>query len=108
MTSTDLQQFSIDELTGLIDDAKALLEVRMRERKARAMAQARTILEDAGVSPRELARAKVEKKPGFVVRQGVTYVNPENPGDSWTAGKGRRPKWLSALVVSGATPVDTK
>lgn len=108
MTTPDLQQFSIDDLTRFIDDAKQVLDVRLRERKARAMTQARAILEEAGVSPRELARTKADKKPGFVVRQGTTYVNPDNPSESWTAGKGRRPKWLSALAMNGVSALDAK
>lgn len=108
MTTTDLQQFSIEDLTRFIDDAKGLLEIRLRERKARAMMQARAILEEAGVSPRELARTKADKKQGLVVKQGVTYVNPDNPSESWTAGKGRRPKWLNELAVNGGAALEAK
>lgn len=108
MNSPDLEQLDIQQLEQLIEGAKALLEIRLRERKARAMMQARAILEEAGVSPRELARTKADKKQGLVVKQGVTYVNPDNPSESWTAGKGRRPKWLSALAVNGGAALEVR
>ncbi len=108
MVAPDIQQFSIEQLETLIEDAQALLAIRIRERKADAMAQARAILEGAGVSPRELARAKMERKASLQLTQGRTYSNPEKPSETWTAGKGRRPKWMAALEARGGRPTEVQ
>jgi DNA-binding protein H-NS len=106
-TTADLQTFSIEELEQLIGDAKSLLSIRVAERKAQAMAQARDILEAAGVSPRELARTKLaDKKPALNVKQGCKYTNPNNPDECWIAGKGRRPKWVADLGARGLQPIE--
>lgn len=104
----DIEHFTIEQLEELIDGAKSLLAVRIRERKAQAMVQARAILEQAGVSPRELARTKAEKKQTLALKQGRKYVNPERPDESWIAGKGRRPKWVAELDTRGVMPLEAQ
>jgi hypothetical protein len=106
MTTTDLQKFTIEELGTLIEEATALLALRIRERKERAIADAAAILSEAGVSARELARTRASRKSHLVITQGRTYVNPENPEESWVAGKGRRPKWLGELEARGRAPTE--
>lgn len=108
MNSPDLQPLTIEQLQHLIEDAKTLLALRIRERKAQAMAQAREILDAAGVSPRELARSKAEKKPALALKQGAKYANPAKPEEVWTAGKGRRPKWVADLEMRGVQPLEVQ
>lgn len=108
MAIPDLQQLSIEQLEQLLEDANALLVIRVRERKTQAMAQARAILEEAGVSARELARTKVEKRPGLALKQGSKYSNPAKPDEIWIAGKGRRPKWVAELEARGIQPQEVQ
>jgi DNA-binding protein H-NS len=108
MTHIDIHQFTIEQLEQLIEESKTVLAVRIRERKTHAMAQARSILEEAGVSPRELARTKADRRPAIQLTQGCTYSNPERPAEVWTAGKGRRPKWVAALEARGMQPIEVQ
>ena len=108
MAVPDITTFTIEQLEQLIIEGKSLLDIRIRERKAQAMAQARTILEEAGVSPRELARTKVERRPAIQLTQGRVYSNPDKPDEVWTAGKGRRPKWLAGLEARGVKPIEVQ
>ncbi len=104
MAAVNLQEFSIGELENVIVEAKALIETKRREMKELAIAEARAILEKAGVSPQELARSKPAKKLALNLKQGRKYLNPENRSEFWIAGKGRRPKWLSDLEARGVVP----
>jgi DNA-binding protein H-NS len=109
MESQAIENLSDAELEALAARAQEMLKVRQGQKRQEAIEQARSILEAVGLTFRDAEQmAERERKRNPVVkpqhRQGARFVNPANPEQSWTAGKGRKPKWLTELEAKGEAP----
>ncbi len=111
--SIDLRSLSAKELETLISKAKQqqtklakrapVATVRSKLTKL-AQAEGYTIAElfGAGGTKRGTKRvAKKTAKPGRKLgKVPPKYHNPANPKETWS-GRGKQPRWLSALTVKG-------
>ncbi len=108
MSAIDLQSLDVEELEAVISEAQELLKKRRTERRDKAIADAKAILAKAGISPRELtdkpARVRKRSKPDTALVAGTKYVNPDKPDQVYTAGRGRKPQWLTDLRAQGRMP----
>src|ERR1700722_9262056 len=84
-----------DELQAIIARSNELLAQRDRQRKDKALEQARATLAAVGLSLKDLNR-KAPKPKGPVYHSGRTYQHPTNKALVWP-GKGKKPGWLTAL-----------
>ncbi len=95
-----------DELRGVIAHSQALLKKRDEERKTKAVADARAILQSAGLSLKDL-NAKAKKKPtqGRLYKGGHLYQHPSDKTLVWKAN-GQKPNWLRELEGQGGKAVE--
>jgi hypothetical protein len=100
-----LDAFSDEELGEVKVLADTLLKHRDEERKAKALAEARATLAAAGLSLKDLSRAKIKPAKGPSYKGGHTYQHPVNKSLVWNA-KGQKPKWLRQLEASGGMAVE--
>jgi len=91
MQSLDLKLMSGDELWTLYEEVVAELNCKMAAEKNRLEERLRKLgpLSDK-LHPQRRRYPKVLPK----------YRNPKNPAETW-AGRGKRPRWLSAQLRSG-------
>jgi hypothetical protein len=96
-----------DDLRAVISRAEELLKQHDRERKERALEDARAILEAAGLNLRDVASkgksGKVVKGP--VYHGGHHYQHPTKTALVWTA-KGQKPNWVRELEAEGKRPLE--
>jgi hypothetical protein len=102
-----LSDLKDDELQGVIARSNELLKERDRQRKEKALEEARTILAGVGLSLRDVATGKPQKNAGKgpVYHGGRQYQHPTNSGLVWTA-KGQKPHWLRELEAQGRRAVE--
>ena len=99
----DLNNLSLDELKALQNDVAVAIFNYEKRKKAEALAAVEETARAAGYSLKELlgdekpSKAKTKAEP--------KYANPADPNQTWT-GRGRKPKWVEALLVSGKTLED--
>jgi DNA-binding protein H-NS len=105
------------ELRTVIEQCEGLLKQRDEDRKAKAMEQARVlqakalndaraVLEAAGLSLKDLAgNGRKKRAKGPVYHAGHTYQHPSNKALTWN-GKGKKPGWLVALETEGKMAVE--
>jgi DNA-binding protein H-NS len=87
--------------------AEELLTQHDRERKDKALEDARAILASAGISLRDLAsKATNVRAKGPSYHSGHHYQHPGNKQLVWRA-KGQKPRWLRELEAEGKRPVET-
>lgn len=93
------------DLRAVIARAQELLEQHDRERKAKALSDARALLESVGLSLKDVAagKAKAVKAPAY--KGGHIYEHPGNKTLTWNA-KGQKPNWLRELEASGGKAVE--
>jgi DNA-binding protein H-NS len=87
-----LKSMSIEKLVALRDQVEAALSSKVLEQR-RAL--------ESELS--KLGRFEGRKQSSKVARGGGVapkYRNPENPAETW-AGRGLRPRWLTAAIKSG-------
>ena len=97
MAGPSVEKLSLKELLDLeIRVKKAIVNVRDRERQDAKMELA-ALAERRGFSMNELFGGARGTKGSKVA---VKYRNKDNPTETWT-GRGRQPKWLSALMKKG-------
>lgn len=103
----DLDDFTVQQLTALIEAAEAKRREKQAEAKAEMLARWQQEAEEAGLSMDAVLRGSAppaEPRPGRKPRkdQGMPlppkYRGPN--GEEWT-GRGRMPKWLQALEAEG-------
>jgi hypothetical protein len=96
-----------DDLRAIIGRADELLQQHDRERKDKALLDARLILEAAGLNLRDVApkgrNGRAGKGP--VYRSGHQYQHPSKKELVWTA-KGQKPNWLRQLEKEGSRAVE--
>jgi|ERR1039457_6314505 hypothetical protein len=107
MTVDSLETLNDEELQAVIARAGELLKQHDRERKERALADARAILAGAGLSLKDVAvkgKAGRGSKPPLY-RGGHRYQHPTKPELVWNA-KGQKPGWLRGLEEEGRKAVE--
>jgi hypothetical protein len=107
MTLESLEILNDEQLQAVIARAGELLKQHDRERKTKALADARSILASAGLNLKDVA-AKGRGVNGIkaaVYRSGVRYQHPAKPELVWNA-KGQKPGWLRELETHGKQPVE--
>ena len=84
------QEMQYEELKTLHLEIGQLLQTRKEEAKEQLKAQMLAL----GLKPQDL-----EVKP--VKGNGKLYRDPDNPENTWSGGRGRKPAWLSTALESG-------
>jgi len=102
-----LNDLKDEELQGVIARSNELLQERDRQRKEKAVEEARAILAVAGLSLRDVASGKPHKNgsKSQAYHAGRQYQHPTNKGLVWNA-KGQKPTWLRELEASGGKAVE--
>ncbi len=98
-----------DDLRAVIGRAGELLKQHDRERKDKALEDARAILASAGLSLRDVAgkATSTQRSKGPSYHSGHHYQHPANKQLVWTA-KGQKPRWLRELEAEGKRPVEVQ
>ena len=97
-----IENLDDDALRALIEGARKLLEKRDRERKQKALADAKALLEAAGLSVSDLQPKKSGGKKKPARPTGQVFTNPADASQTYTTGRGRPPKWFSDMQKAGA------
>src|ERR1700733_8980088 len=107
MKLESLDTLKDEDLRAVIGRAEELLDQHDRERKEKALVDARSILEAAGLNLRDVAsRPKIGKSgKGPVYHGGHRYQHPSNKELEWTA-KGQKPNWLRQLEKEGSRAIE--
>ena len=109
MKTIDLDSLSDAEIEKVIADGQSLLKVRGLQRREEALEAAKAALAGAGLTPQDLIAATRKRSTGAAtLPSGQKFVNPDNPKETWTSGRGRRPAWFKALEKSGRMPQPAK
>jgi len=95
-----LDAFNDDDIREVRALCDKVLKSRDDDRKAKAMEQARATLAAAGLTLKDLARARAKTPKGPQYKGGHTYQHPTNKTLVWNA-KGQKPKWLRELEADG-------
>jgi DNA-binding protein H-NS len=103
MTNQMLESLSDTELQEVIARSQDILKTRDRERKEKALADARTLLSSVGLSLKSVA-GKASRRAA-VYRGGRLYRHPAKPELVWNA-KGQKPNWLRELEKNGGRAVE--
>jgi DNA-binding protein H-NS len=92
----NLKSMSIDALIGLRGKIDAMLTSKVQDERRSLESEL------AKLSRVEMGSGRVKALFGRGVRGKVApkYRNPENPSETW-AGRGLKPRWLSAALKSG-------
>jgi DNA-binding protein H-NS len=93
MNSDDLELMSIDELWALHMEIDAVLMRKISAEKRHLDQRLRQL--GSGAIEFNVRR---ERRP--YPRVLPKYQNPDEPSETW-AGRGKRPRWLSAKLISG-------
>ncbi len=109
MKSIDLNGLSDADIQKLIEDGQELLKARAKQRREEALEAAKAALAGAGLTPQDLIAATRKRSTGAAaLPSGQKFVNPDNPKQTWTSGRGRRPTWFQALERAGRIPAPAK
>lgn len=100
-----LNDLKDEELQAVIARSDELLKQRDRERKDKAMENARAILAGAGLSLKDIAKPQKNGSKGPVYHAGRQYQHPANKTLMWN-GKGQKPNWLREVEAQGAKAVE--
>lgn len=97
----DLSTLSGAELRALRSKIDGELVQRESQEKAKAREEIARIMQEAGLSMKDLAKAGTLKFKGGTGRPvEAKYANPNDSTEKWT-GRGRQPKWVKEWVDSG-------
>lgn len=102
-----LNDLADDDLRAVIARCNELLQQRDRERKNKALEDARAILASVGLNLKDVASGRSMKNGGKapVYQGGRTYRHPVNHALTWNA-KGQKPTWLRELEAEGRKAVE--
>jgi len=101
-----LDEFSDEDVQEVRVLCDKVLKARDADRKDKALEQARATLAAAGLSLRDLARAKAKPNRGLSYRGGHVYQHPTNKTLTWNA-RGQKPTWLRELEASGGKAIES-
>ena len=94
-----LKSMSIEKLVALKDQVEAMLSSKVLEQRRALESE----LSKLGRFQGGAGRAKsVFGRGGARGAVAPKYRNPENPAETW-AGRGLRPRWLTAALKTGKT-----
>src|SRR5882672_5971654 len=93
MKPYDLKSMSVDELLSLHEFVTSVLARKMSAEKARLDQRLRQLRLDD--EPHKMSHARRPYPQVF-----PKYRNPAEPSETW-AGRGKRPRWLTAQLKSG-------
>jgi DNA-binding protein H-NS len=96
MKPYDLKSMSVDELLSLHEFVSSALARRIPTETARLNQQLRQL--GLGAVPHEFKKMSHARRPYPQVFP--KYRNPAEPSETW-AGRGKRPRWLTAQLKSG-------
>jgi DNA-binding protein H-NS len=96
----DFDSMTILEIEALIADASAAIEHRRLRAKAELRARLATEAEALGFTLEDVLREFAEGRPAEKGVKGTTYVNPNNPAQTWR-GDGKKPGWLKEYELGG-------
>lgn len=111
MTLESLEKLHDNELEAVIGRSQEILKDRDRNRKDKAMEEARAILLRAGLTPKDLTGKRKPGKGGKgtgtapVYRGGHQYQHPAKKELVWNA-KGQKPGWLRQLEAEGGRAIE--
>lgn len=107
ITLDSLEKLGDDELRAVAARCEELLAQHDRQRKDKALEEARAILAGAGLNLRDVATGKARNGNGKgpVYRAGHQYQHPTNKALSWN-GKGQKPNWIRQLEANGGKAVE--
>jgi DNA-binding protein H-NS len=94
-----------NDLRAVIAHAETLLKQHDRERKEKALGEARAALAAVGLTLKDLAKKSPAKTKGPVYHSGRQYQHPVNKTLVWP-GKGKKPGWLVSLEAEGGNAVE--
>jgi DNA-binding protein H-NS len=105
ISNSTLSELQDGELRAVIEQCEGLLKHRDENRKAKALDEARSLLESVGLSLKDLnkGRTRSGKSPAYHV--GHQYRHPTDKSLVWN-GKGKKPGWLVALEAEGKGAVE--
>src|SRR5713101_2934658 len=92
----NLKSMSIDRLIGLRERVDAALSSKVVDQRRTLESELSKLTRFQGGA----ARAKFAARGGLRGAVAPKYRNPENPTETW-AGRGLKPKWLTAAIKSG-------
>lgn len=99
--SFDLEAFSDDEIEGLMEQAKIILETRQKTQRKEAIEEIQRLATTYGLNVDIKQRGPRGRKAGKATDpRAPKYRNPENPQQTWV-GIGPRPKWLKDQLAAG-------
>ena len=96
MKSYDLKSMSMDELWSLHEFVASALSRKVSAEKARLDERLRQL--DLGAVPSNVRKKSHARRPYPQVFP--RYRNPAQPSETW-AGRGKKPRWLTAQLKSG-------
>jgi len=108
MKLDSLESLKDEELQAVIGRSNELLQERDRQRKDKALGEARALLEPVGLSLKDVASTKPQKNGGSksaAYHAGRQYQHPVNKALTWNA-KGQKPNWLRELEAGGGKAVE--
>src|SRR5262249_44746075 len=97
----NLKSMSLDRLAGLRDEVNAALNVKVIDQRRSLESELSKLTRFQGGA----GRAKSADRAGVRGDIVLKYLNPENPNDTW-AGRGLKPRWLTAAIKTGKKPDD--
>jgi DNA-binding protein H-NS len=101
-----LDGFEDVELRAVIARAGDLLAQHDRERKEKAMNEARATLAAVGLSLKDLnGKGSAKSAKGAHYRGGHRYQHPDNKSLVWNA-RGQKPHWLRELETQGGKALE--
>lgn len=104
MARTDLSNYNLGELKGLLFDVEKELKLRERRDTKAARERILAIARSAGVSVEELLASQGgrPRKQGSQPKQppAARYRNPQDASQTWS-GRGRKPGWVSEALAAG-------
>lgn len=99
--SFNIENLSFSELIQLQEDVAVLIKKTEKSEKADLRKQMEALAKKSGFTFDEIAmESKISKK----AKVKPKYANPNDPAQTW-AGRGRKPKWVVAELLSG-TDID--
>jgi len=100
-----LNDLKDEELQAVIGRAGELLKQHDRERKEKALGEARAALAAVGLTLKDLAKKPSAKPKGPVYHSGRQYQHPADKALVWP-GKGKKPGWLLSLEAEGKAAIE--
>lgn len=104
MARTDLSNYNLGELKGLLFDVEKELKQRERRETRQARERILAIARSAGVSVEELLASQGgrtrKKEAEAKAPPAARYRNPHDASQTWS-GRGRKPGWVSEALAAG-------